>query len=89
MCRDFSSKQVECSMALARIYLSQGLLAPAIEEIATAMRIDNQERMSINHFRAWDCDLPSLALELWVLKLEVTGEPIGDSKFILALVRIR
>ncbi len=92
MCRDFDSKQTECGVSLARFYLGRGLLHKAVAELELVLKSDNTERLAVNHYKGWDCDVPTFVIEVWDHKVEQSpnaADAILDAKFILLLVGTR
>ena len=96
MCRDFSPQQVECGMSLIQVYMGNGLLFEAVDEMERVMRTVRKERQMLNNIRDWDCDVPSKAVEVIGsrLRFEILGSkssPDGHSaeaKFVYLMVNL-
>ena len=63
--RDFSLNQVDCAMALVRLYLQNGNMPLATNELASILQVTTRDRIMMNHFRLWECDLPVFVLEMF------------------------
>ena len=65
LCRDYNNKQCECSMALCRLYVAHGSLDMAFNEMEKVLRTEREDRLMLNWFKTWDCDVPQLAFVIF------------------------
>ncbi len=89
MCRDYNPRQSECGIALARVYLANGIFDSALKETEAVLRTGNEEREYLSHFQNWGCDLPALVQDLFsqkALQGVLTG---AEAKYMLLMVRTR
>ena len=81
MGRDFSLHQVDCRMALIRVYLNGGNLPSASKELRYAMQADKKDRIMMNHFRLTDCDLPVYVLEMFGYQSVTHRDELSRERF--------
>ena len=48
-------------MALCRLYVAHGSLDMAFNEMEKILRTEREDRIMLNWFKTWDCDVPQLA----------------------------
>ena len=82
-------------MALVRLYLQNGNLPLAANELASILQVTTKDRIMMNHFRLWECDLPVFVLEMFGYQNIFTGDKsvkldlmdADHAKYMLMLVR--
>lgn len=89
MCRDYNTRNTECAIALTRLYLSFGMAEQAYKEVFKILRTERLDRLMVNNFREWDCDVPTLALEVVgsYLVLHPHLASLDDAKYLIMMVR--
>jgi hypothetical protein len=65
LCRDYNPRQCECSLALARLYVSHGSLDLAFHELEKILRTDVEQRLMLNWLKTYDCDVPQFAVTVF------------------------
>ena len=74
MCRDYNPRQIECGMGLLSIYYSLRVMDKAIIEFDKLLKTKFENRVMMNHYKIWDCELPKHALRMFAVKQEVLTE---------------
>ena len=87
LCRDYNMKQCECSMALARLYVAHGSLDMAFNEMEKILRTQREDRLMLNWFKTWECDVPQLAVTLFshYLRIYAALATPQDAMYLLLL----
>jgi hypothetical protein len=87
LCRDYNMKQCECSMALARLYIVHGSLDMAFNEMEKILKTHREDRLMLNWFKTWECDVPQLAVTLFshYLRIYATLATPQDAMYLLLL----
>ena len=83
-------------MALVRLYLQNGNMGLAANELANILQVSTKDRIMMNHFRLWECDLPVFVLEMFgyqniftgdkTLKLDLMDE--SHAKYMIMIVSV-
>jgi uncharacterized membrane protein (GlpM family) len=92
MCRDFSDSNIECGISLVRLYLGYSQLNKAQDALESMLVLERQKRAMLNYIYPYDCDLPTVAIEVYAAVL-VANENSMDilqrtniAKYLLLLV---
>lgn len=87
LCRDYNLQQLECSLSLVQLHITLGQLAPALEEVTAALKLDRSSRPMLTYYYQYDCQLPRTAVELLAYKgLQRTYLEGPEAMYILLLV---
>ena len=92
LCRDYDPRLSKCAIELANLYVAQGLLQPALQELYAVLQRASAEAeaAAATSFRGhWECTVPRTAASLLGLKAHVQGvSNRGEAEYFFHLVSV-
>ena len=88
LCRDYNPQQVECGTQLSRIYVQNGMIEQAYNEILSIIQQDLTERIGTSYVDLQQCTLPSVILEVFGLKASMGSLSTAEAKYFLLILSI-
>jgi hypothetical protein len=90
MCRDYNPKLTECGLTLTKLYYTYGSFNLAMDEVEKILKGGTSERIMLNFFNQWNCDVPLVAFKLFAHLLRIHAPPservvAGDAIYLLLL----
>lgn len=90
MCYEFNPKLTDCGILLAKLFLQFGVLENAVSLTSTLIKTEKHDKVGINLYKNWDCDLPRLANQIYGYRLLSNKASMQNTeiKYMILLVSV-